>query len=891
MGQYEVDLALGAGGMGEVWRATDTRLGRQVALKLLPDDFANDHERHARFEREAKLLAALNHPNIATLYGLEHLDGNHALIMELVEGEGLDEVIARGPLPAASSVDIAVQIAEALEAAHEHGIVHRDLKPANIRIRPDGTVKVLDFGLAKAWETQDGDASLSISPTITRHHTRAGVILGTAGYMSPEQARGQPVDRRADIWAFGVVLWEMLTGRQLFDGETVTDVIAAVVTHEPDWESLPANTPLALRRVLERCLRRDPRLRQPDIASVRLELSEIGADKPAFEGAALAGSTTAAPAAPGRGRLAWLGVAALALIAGCAAGVLLRPKTEAPRSITSFIMPPEEAAFDFGASVGGPLLSPDGRKLVFAARDSAGTSNLWIRPLDSLSAHPLPDTEGAFFPFWSPDSRWVGFFVTGKLRKIDVTGGPPQTVCDATNGRGGTWNRDGVIVFAPDVFGGLQSVPAVGGTPTPLSELDPSKQQTSQRWPVFLPDGNHFIYWAGRPLNSSQTDTDGIYLAALDASEPIFLFPADSNAMYAAPGHLLYLRSLSLMARRFDTSSLEPDQEAIPIAESIANPQNYRRGDFSISQQGTLVYLKGDAGLIQDVWMDPQGRQLESLGEPAAIDGFSLSPDGRLLVEQVSDARSKNIDLWIVDLSRDVRTRFTFEQGIELSPVWSPNGDQIAYTANPNGHLDIFVKNSNGSGQARPILESEIEMYATDWSADGRSLAVTAIDPRGKSIADIAIIPLEGDQTLQTFLDTPFFEGGAKFSPDGRWLAYQSNESGIFEVYITPFPGPGGKWQVSQGGGTEPQWRRDGSALLFRSPDGGLFESVVTRRESAVEVGTPTLLFRWPRISSTNTASSYAMSADGDRYLVLQPIEHSTTPLTLVTNWPLALQR
>ncbi len=890
LGPYEVTAKLGEGGMGEVWRATDSKLGREVALKLLPEDFANDPDRHARFEREAKLLASLNHPNIATLYGLEHLDGKHALAMELVEGEGLDETIARGAIPVEEAIPIALQIAEALEAAHEAGIVHRDLKPANVRIRPDGTVKVLDFGLAKVWEADAGNSSLSLSPTVTRHATVEGVILGTAAYMSPEQARGRPVDKRADIWAFGVLLWEMLTGRQMFAGETVTDVLASVLKQEIDWELLPDTTPAAVLRLLQRCLERRPTERIRDIGDVRWELEEIarrgaGSGEPAREEPA---------AAPSKHRavLPWIAGAALGIAATAVIGLtVLRPHATPPRAVRSFLVAPENATFDFRAAVGGPVLSPDGSKLVFAARDANGASSLWIRPLDSLSAQPLRGTENAYFPFWSPDSRWVGFFVTGKLRKIDVTGGPPETLCDAPNGRGGSWSPDGVIVFAPDVFGRLARVSAAGGAPTPLSQAKSSRQGYSERWPEFLPDGRHFVYWAGGPLNSGEVKTDGIYLRSLDGGAPSLLFPSDSNALYSPPGYLLYLRTQTLMVQPFDAESGKLGGEAFPIAEDIANPQNYRFGDFSVSHDGTLVYQTGETGLTQLVWLDSAGRQVGTVGDPAAIDGFRMSPDGKFLAEQVSDARSKNVDLWVVDLARGVRTRFTFAPGLEISPVWSPDGRRIAYTANPKGHMDIYIKNADGSGQAKPLIESEVTKYADDWSPDGRTLSMTVVDPRGNTITDIWTVPFEGVHTPKPFVATPFVEGSSVFSPDGHWLAYQSNESGRDEIYVTPFPGPGGKWQVSQGGGVEPEWRRDGDALFYRAPDGALFEANVTARGSAVEVGTPRQLFSAPRTGNSGTGRTYAVSPEGDRYLVLHPIQNTATPLTLVTNWVAALKR
>jgi len=892
IGAYEIASKLGQGGMGEVYRATDTRLGREVALKVLPDDFVDDPERSARFEREARVLASLNHLNIATLYGLEHLEDRHLLVMELVEGEGLDEVIARGPVPVEEAIAIALQVAEGLEAAHEAGIVHRDLKPANIRIRPDGTVKVLDFGLATTWESRAGASGLSLSPTITSHHTKAGVILGTAAYMSPEQARGKPVDKRADIWAFGVVLFELLTGRQLFEGEMVTDVLANVLKQEVPWDALPATVPRQLRHLLHRCLERQPSERMRDIGDVRWALAEITrTDGEIAEGPA------AVPAARRRGWRSvapWAAGAALGVGAAVLAAALLRPVPEAPRSVRSYIVAPEDAAFDFRASVGGPVLSPDGRKLVFAARDAGGGTSLWIRPLESLSAQRLAGTEDAFFPFWSPDSRSVGFFVSGKLRKIDISGGPPESVCDAPNGRGGSWSPQGVIVFAPDVFGGLQQVPAAGGKPTSLIDLDRTRNQTSQRWPVFLPDGLHFLFWAGSPLNSGEVSTNGIYVGSLDGAAPVFLFASDSNALYSPPGYLLFLREQTLMVQPFDAGRRAVTGDAFPFTENIANPQNYRLGDFSASREGTLVYQTGETGLNQVEVLDSAGRKVLPAGEmePAAIDSFRLSSDGKFLVEQVSDSRSKNVDLWLVDLERNVRTRFTFEPGLELSPAWSPSGDRIAYSANPEGHLDIFVKSSNGAGQAQALVESETSKYVTDWSPDGRELAVTALDPQSRTRADIWMVPLAGDHKPRPFLATPFTESGATFSPNGRWIAYESDESGRAEVFVTPYPGPGGKWQVSQNGGSDPQWRRDGGALYFRTLDNMLVEVPVVERGSAVEVGAPPQdLFQVSSISTSGTGRLFEVSPDARRFYVLQPIQNTTSPLTLVTHWTSALRK
>ncbi len=892
LGAYQLMGQLGAGGMGVVYRARDTRLGREVALKFLPADFAADPERHARFEREAKLLASLNHPHIAVLYGLEHLEGHHALAMELVEGEGLDERIARGPIPADEALPLALQIAEALEAAHEKGIVHRDLKPANIRVRPDGTAKVLDFGLAKALEEPAAGVDLAHSPTITARHTRAGVILGTAAYMSPEQAAGTATDSRADIWAFGVVLFEMLSGRRLFDGETVSHVLASVLKDEPAWAWLPPDLPPRVVELLRRCLRKKPRSRLQSIGDARIALEEVPSDphpSAASERSAQVEAPAATPAS--RRALPWIAAAALAVaLAGVSAVAVLRGRPQPRRSVRSFILPPEKTSFAFDGAIGGPVLSPDGTRLAFVARDDEGKTSLYLRPLDSLVAQRLAGTEDATFPFWSPDSRFVGFFVAGKLKKIDAAGGPPESLCAAASGRGGTWNRDGVIVFAPDIYGGLDRVPAAGGTASALTALDGSRQQSSQRWPSFLPDGRHFVYWAGGPLNATEARTDGIYLGSLDGKTSSFLFEADSDAVYAPPGYLLFLRDQSLMAQPFDAGGLKLSGEAFPIAEQVANPQNYRRGCFTVSESGTLAYQTGEIGLVQAVWLDASGRQVGTASEPAGLEGIRLSPDGQRLAEQTSQGSSKSTDIWLVDLARGVRTRFTFGAGLHLDPVWSPDGSRIVFTSNQQGHLDLYLKNASGAGDAEPLLVSDSQKYPTSWSPDGRVLALTIVTPGSKTGADIWMLAMTGERKATPFLVTEANEADARFSPDGSWVAYQSNASGREEIYLTPFPGPGGKWQVSQDGGVQAMWSRDGAALYFRSLDGKLMEASVAERGAAVEVGTPRELFQAQLGGFGAGGWVFDVVPKGDRFLVLRPQQNGPSPLTLVTDWAASLK-
>ncbi|HUK12905.1 MAG TPA: protein kinase [Thermoanaerobaculaceae bacterium] len=890
LGPYEIAGRLGAGGMGVVYRARDTRLGRDVALKFLPQGFAEDPERHARFEREAKLLAALNHPNIAVLYGLEHLDGQHALAMELVEGEGLEERIARGAVPLEEAVPIARQVADALEAAHEKGIVHRDLKPANVKVRPDGTVKVLDFGLAKAWDEQTSSSDLAFSPTITGHHTRAGVILGTAAYMSPEQARGKAVDKRADIWAFGCVVYEMLTGRRLFEGETVSDVLAAILRAEPDWSLLPSDVPRPIRRLLARALQRDPRQRLRDIGDVRLELDEVARGETAAETIPASGPP---PVAHATAR-AWLPWTVAVLGAALGVGLTLnsmRSRSSGMPTVRAYLLPPEGATFAFDGATGGAVISPDGRRLAFVAGGAASPRRLWVRSLDSLTAQPLEGTSGASYPFWSPDSRFLGFFAQGKLEKIDTFGGPSQVICATGEGRGGTWGPEGVIVFAPAVSSGLQRVPSAGGTPTDVTRLDRAHGQTSHRWPVFLPDGRHFLFWAGSPESAAQT-TSGIYVASLAGGEPRFVVHADSDALYAPPGFLLYILDQTLMARPFDAGRQELTGEALPVAELVSNPESYRLGRFTVSQDGTLVYLAGQPVRGQVSWLSANGAEVGTVGEPASIIGsIRLSPNGQILAEPVQDPQSKNVDIWLVDLARGVRTRFTFEPTEDDSPVWSPDGSRIVWSSNAKGNLDLYVKSSSGAGDGEMLFASDSDKAATDWSRDGRFITFTQLGVTGHTGADLWILPMSGDRKPYPLLATRFDEGNGMFSPDGGWLAYESDESGTIEVYITPFPQASGKWQVSQGGGEAPSWRSDGRALYYATPDGRLMEASVTARGSAVEVGTP---HEFSKAQITGFGShnwDYAVVPKGDRVLAVRSVQTAPTPLTLVTNWSAGLRR
>ncbi len=904
LGIYEIVSLLGTGGMGEVYRARDTKLSREVALKVLPEAMAGDPQRLARFEREARTLASLNHSNIAAIYGLETSNGVTALVMELVEGETLEERIARSSnsrtsssgsrkgLQPEDSLQIAKQITEALEYAHERGVVHRDLKPANVKITPEGAVKVLDFGLAKVLTGGDSSVSLdpSNSPTISAMATQMGIILGTAAYMAPEQAKGKPVDRRADIWAFGCVLYEMLTGKKAFEGETITDIIAAVVTKDPDWTLLPDTTPPAARRLLQRCLQKDPRQRLRDIGDVRLAIEETMSGADAGTEAYTGRATQAKPTSPLRRYLPWGVAAAFCVLSAILAFFYFRSGTPAAPTTRTLIMAPEKLQFGFSNPDGAPVLSPDGKRLVFPVTDQSGNSSLWVRPLNSLTAQQLQGTEDAQFPFWAPDSRQLGFFKDGKLEKIDVTGGPPVLVCDATNGRGGTWNRDGDIVFAPEIAGGLSSVPAGGGTPTVII---PAPKQTSagvmsDRWPEFLPDGEHFLYLGGNNFSSKDKDL-GIYVGKLGSKETQFLLQADSQALYAAPGYLLFLRGNTLMAHRFDAGSVKLKGEAFPVAENVPSPQNYRLGIFGVSGTGELVYATGgsDVGLGHLEWVDATGKELGKVG-PAKAVLPRISPDGKRLAYIAGNAGNMYGDVWLVDLTRGVNTRFTFNSAEHYSPVWSPDGSRIVYGSTDPKFIGLLVKDASGAGKPEPLVKTNRTAFPDDWSRDGRYILYSALSTYKQNSWSLWVLPQFGDRKPLPYIQDQFNELWGVFSPDGRWVAYQSDASGHPEVYLSTFPAGGGKWQVSQNGGQFPMFSRDGRELYYEAPGGKMMEAVVTENGSTVEIGTPRQLFQ---LSTMSTNSTFDVAPDGKRFLVINTGQGESPPLTLVTNWTAGLKK
>ncbi len=897
IGPYEIVGAIGAGGMGEVYRARDARLKRDVAIKILPDAFARNADRVARFQREAEVLASLNHPNIAHIYGLEQAGEIRALVLEFVDGPTLAERIAQGPIPLDEALPIAKQIAEALDAAHERGIIHRDLKPANIKLRPDGAVKVLDFGLAKALDPDAGsrelDPAYSHSPTLTTPAaTRMGVIMGTAAYMSPEQAKGKSIDKRTDIWAFGCVLYEMLTGTRAFKGDEVSDVLARILERDPDFSALPSTTPPTIRRLLRRSLEKDRKRRLPDIGVACLEIDEALAS-PAEP---LVASTAE------RRNLGWrsaLGAALLAagVVAIAAAIYVRRSATEPLVTRLEVSTPGTSYPFQFA-------LSPDGRRLVFVT-GATGPALLAVRSLDQVGVQILAGTEGAAYPFWAPDSRTIGFAAGGKLKRVDLSGGAPQAIADAPAFRGGTWNNEGVIVFAPANISGLVRVSATGGTPVEVTHFAPGPQPSSHRWPQFLPDGRHVLFLVG---GGALAPTHGIYVASLDGGEPTRIVAAELNAMYAPPGYLLRVSQGVLVAQRFDTARATVSGDPFPVAQAVGQNDGQGRSAFSVSAAGILAHRSGAAvgGRRQLVWADRAGKVLGTVGQPDENSPTSpaLAPDDR----RVANGRvvQGNSDIWLIDIGRNVATRFTFDPAPEFSPVWSPDGTRVVFRSTRNGSSDLFIKPANGATDEQPLLVTPQGKTPLDWSRDGRFLLYANQDPKTQS--DLWVLPLAPSagaaEVRKPFpvVQTAFDETQGQFSPDGHWLAYTSNESGRDEIYVRPFPESGGKWQVSTAGGSQPRWRPDGKELFYVAADGHLMAVPIraTPDGRAVDAGTPLALFPTRLASGTAISLSgfqsralYAVARDG-RFLMNVNVDTGVadvSPLTVVLNWDAGLKK
>ena len=856
LGPYEILAAIGAGGMGEVYRARDSKLGRDVALKVLPDAFARDAERMARFQREAKVLASLNHPYIASIYGLEDSGSTHALVMELVEGPTLADRIRSGPIPIDEALRIARQICDAMEYAHERGIVHRDLKPANVKVTNDDAVKVLDFGLAKAIEGDAASTDMANSPTLSRMATQAGVLLGTAAYMSPEQAKGKAVDRRADIWAFGCVLYEMLTGKVVFRGETVTDTLAAVIKEEPDWSQLPATTPIQVRVLLQRCLQKDLKQRLQAIGEARISLDGV------LSGAPLDSSPVSLSAvAARRERLAWVVALVMTLLAVTASIVALvwRSTSRPPASpeVRLQIVTPT-------SSGGEVLLSPDGRQIAYGSTSGPG---LWLRPLDSEVAKLLADTAGGAW-FWSPDSQSIGFFASQKLKRIDVASGTVRTLADAPTPRGGTWNADGTILFAPGGNGPLYRVASAGGAPEPVTRL--AAQDAGHRDPEFLADGHHFIFWVLGPPG-----VRGEYIGSLDATDVHRLFDADGPASWAPPDQVLFVREGVLYAQRVDLNRFALTGDPLPIASDLSAVPTGRK-PASASMTGIIAYYPAARVRRQLVWRDRSGRQVGTIGDPLVdYDSARLSPDGRFVA--IDRFVSGEPNIWLMDTARGTLDPFTSDGASNFA--WSPDSRRIAFCSDTKGVLNIYWRDVGSASPAELLLESSEAKNVSDWSPDGKYILFATQSP--VTARDLWALPVQGPEHKPfAVVQGPAEETAGIFSPDSKWIAYTSDESGRNEIYVRPFPGPGRAWPISTNGGQRPFWRRDGKEIFYVTAGSLMAVTVRLRSDGTIDAGTPTSLF------TEGAGEVLRGPSDGQRFLSVVALDDKATPpITVIVNW------
>jgi Tol biopolymer transport system component len=884
IGPYRIGEKIGEGGMGAVYRAHDTKLNRDVALKVLPEAFARDADRLMRFEREAQLLAALNHPNIAQIYGIEDAGDVRALVMELVPGRTLEEMLKTGPLPLGEAAPIARQVADALEAAHDAGIIHRDLKPANIKVTDDGRVKVLDFGLAKTLGAMSGPGTATgmtaamTSPAITA----MGVILGTAAYMSPEQARGRPTDRRADVWAFGAMLYEMLVGRRPFKGDDISEVIASVLRDEPDWTALPADTPPAVRRLLRRSLEKDPARRLRAVGDAKLDLEDsdrmpdpvgpstrVARRRPpgAFEIALVLATLTAAVV---------LGLRAMGTWAPA-------PRAAAPPELRRLTMtlPVTLHLSDAPAEV---AVSPDGRMVAFSAQESgASTSTIWIRAMSALTPRKLPGTEGGILPFWSPDGRDVGFFAGGQLKRTFADGtGVPVIICPAQDGRGGTWNREGVIVFAPTNAGGLMRVAATGGEPVAVTTLDASRKETGERFPQFLPDGRHFLF-VELPGDNGLLQ---ISVGALDEQTRTRLRTADGAAVYVPPGYLIFALRGQLAAQRFDPSTLALAGDPSLLGDFLSNIGAYGGGrPLATSDAGILVFPQAEFMLTELHWVDRTGRDLGRVQAPAAsYDGLRISPDGKLVAASAQSAPGQH-DLWILNLDHGGATRFTADKGATGNLVWTPDSSHLLYSNDRNGHADFYMRAVDGSGPEELVYASpDLFKAPRAFSPDGKFLVYDQIDP--KTHHDIWMLPMDGSRTPRPYRQTSFDEQNPQISPDGHWLAYTSDETGRSEVYVDSFPTPGTRFAITSSGAGSFGWRKDGKEVYISSLDGRTVWMADVLPGPTFRIGPLRTVF-----TATANMTTGDLTPDFARTLVsLAPENPAPKALTVVLGWTGALR-
>jgi len=889
---------IGAGGMGEVYRARDTKLNRDVALKILPDAFANDPDRLARFTREAQTLAALNDPHIAHIHGLEEQNGVRALAMEFVDGEDLAERLTRGPIPLDESLAIAKQIVEGLEAAHDQGIIHRDLKPANIKLTPDGVIKILDFGLAKAIDpmaSSPAAAALTHSPTITTPAamTAAGMILGTAAYMAPEQAKGRPVDKRADVWAFGCVLFEMLTARRAFEGEDLTDVIAAVVRGEPDWTALPRETPEQIKLLLKRCLDKDRRSRIADVSTIRFLLTETLA--PAAAAPAAAPAVTAKPRHRAHVPLAAVLGLTAGLLVATAAWAYVRSGDRPPQPMRFAIVPPPAQPLLTDFPDHDIAITPDGTHIVYRGGSSTQQAQLFVRAIDQLDARALPGIPPFIEPFVSPDGQWIAFFTGSTIMKVSITGGPPIVLCTYRGDpRGASWGPDGTIVFATsDSTIGLQSVPAGGGEPKTMSTPDRAHGEVDDVFPYVLPGGKAVLF----TVTSTVSAVGQIGVLDLTTGQRKVLIRGGMQAHYvdpssgSGPGYLVYAAGGTLRGVRFDLKRLEVISDPVPIVEQLMTAST-GEANFALSKNGTLVYVPGGVGGGQSarrslVWVDRKGKEEPIKAPPRAYMYPRISPDGTRVA---LDIRDQENDVWVWDLARETLTRLTFDPTQDRLGIWTPDGKRIIFSSERKGGASLFWQPADGTGTAEQLTTGSdtTVQFPGSVSPDGTRMVLREDGP--KTGRDVSVLALDGKSKATPLIQTTFFEENPEISPDGHWLAYQSNDSGQDQIFVRPFPNVnGGRWQISTAGGTRPAWARNGKELFYLNPMRVLTTVPVKLTDTTFSAGNPSHVFETP-YAVPQSARTYDVSPDGQRFLMIKDAEASaatTAPsgMVVVLNW------
>ena len=878
LGPYEILAPAGAGGMGEVYKARDTRLDRVVAIKVLPQHLAHDSQLRERFEREARTVSALQHPNICVLFDIGEQEGLDFLVMEYLEGESLADRLAKGPLPAEQAIRIASDVAEGLDRAHKHGIIHRDLKPGNIMLTKSGA-KILDFGLAKGRSQAMAANAMTAMVTQTKPLTAEGSIVGTFQYMAPETLEGGEADARSDLFSLGAVMYEMLTGQRAFAGKTQASVIAAILASEPPpISAIQPMTPPALDRVVRTCLAKDPDERFQSAHDVVLQLRWVHD----------AGSSAEVPQPVRtrrklRERALWAFAGAATLAAVILGVMYWHSLDQRPQVIRAVLADNGARLITTGDNAGAPTVSPDGKYIVYLAIGESNQPTLFLRSTAALTATAISGTEDAKYPFWSPDSRSIGYFQAGKLRVSDIAGNPPITIADALDARGGSWGADGMILYTPDTRTGIFKVSAAGGTPEKLT-TPKSPAETTHRWPKWLPDGKHFLYFAG-DHNNVRSESSGIYYASLDGKENRLLVRTFLGAEYVG-GYLLFLRESTLFAQRFDGAAGKLLGDAQPVAQNVNYDITTWTGVFSASDQGLLVYQVGGGALgSRAQWFDRAGKLLETAYGPDVIGSMTLSPDGKRVAMTLGDPTN---DIWIHDLEKRTRSRLTFQGTPNVGAIWSPDGKQIAFMSGREGRFNLYLKPANGTAEEQPLLPpGDADRQLGDWTNDGRYIVF--MEGTSKGDIDISALPMTGDRKPLKIISTPYFDTDPVVSPDGRWIAYDNNATARSEVYVSRFPAGTGRWQVSSQGGIVPRWSRDGKELFFVAPDRTIMRVPVSASSESFEFGVPTALFR----SSAASAPVYAyqLAPDGKRFLINSMGDQNSLPVVLVVNWKAELKK